>query len=102
MFSCDNPDIVDYESMLSVYSNQPYTRVFSNNVIYYMFTNIGKGYLLVESEEKARRCTTMMVSKTPDRLENRVTVRDFVGTSTSNFAVTVDKGTDLRIDLSFH
>lgn len=68
MFSCNDPDIENYESMLRVYTNQPYTRTYTNNVIYYLFDNVGKGYMLIESDDKARRCTTMSVSKTPSSL----------------------------------
>lgn len=50
MFSCNDPDITNYESMLRVFTNQPYTRTFTNNIIYYLITNTGKGYMLVESD----------------------------------------------------
>lgn len=49
MFSCSDPDVVNYESMLRVYTNVPYTKTYTNNMIYYLFTSVAgyKGYMLV-------------------------------------------------------
>jgi hypothetical protein len=58
--------------------------------------------MLVESDEKARRCTTMSVSKTPNALENGVLIRDFVTKNISSFEVAAPKDMDLRFDLSYH
>ena len=58
--------------------------------------------MLVESDEKARRCTTMSVTKTPSKLENGVLVRDFVTKDVTTYEMDAPKDADFRLDMSYH
>ena len=76
--TCNDPSIKNFNKDVKVYSSSDYKRVYSNNIVYLLFSAQNKGYAYVNIDKEARGCalanfTSIPASIAPDQL-----VQDFV------------------------
>lgn len=105
IISCNDPSVTTFKTDVKIYTNNPFSSTFSNNVYYYLFNNEKKGWMFAEVGEASRRCATFSVYNVDYNINvtQKASIRDFVrNDSLSVFKLNEIPSTDFMIDAEMH
>lgn len=105
ILTCNDPSIKTFHEDVSIYSDNPYTVTFSDNVFYYLFNNEKKGFMFAEVAKASRACAQMSVYNVDYdvKVNQQQSLRDFVrNDSLSIFKLSENPSNDFMIDASMH
>ena len=105
IISCNDPAIKTFKDDVKIYSDNPFSATFSNNVFYYLFNNEKKGFMFAEVAMASRVCAHMSVYNVEYnvKVSEKTSFRDFVrNDSLSIFKLNENPSTDFMIDASMH
>ncbi len=61
IISCNDPSVKTFKDDVRIYSNNPFSVAYSNDVIYYLFNNEKKGFMFAEVALASRACAKFTV-----------------------------------------
>lgn len=105
IISCNDPSIKTFKEDVTIYSDNPFSRTVSGNVMYYLFNNEKRGFMFAEVATASRACAKFSVYNVnyDIKVSEKVNLRDFVrNDSISIFKLDENPGTDFMIDASAH
>lgn len=103
MISCNNPEIKNFDQLVTPYSENEYVKGYTNNIIFLLFKKQQSGHLFFKIDPQAKSCAQMAIYNVKQELTPDKQLKDFVFANESSvYTFTSRPQGQFRIDCAYH